>query len=98
MPPRPIISLLTLTFLAPQWSKRQSLKVLLEAMKILRQFKVGQRPKCPVGMPCNYKVTIFEDIILLKQVPPDSIERAAGLLFFNKVSRSHFKKINGKEQ
>jgi len=32
------------------------------------------------------------------QVPPDSIERAAGLLFFNKVSRSHFKKINGKEQ
>ena len=50
------------------------------------------------ALTCNYKVTIFEDIILLKQVPPDSIERAAGLLFFNKVSRSHFKKINGKEQ
>lgn len=32
------------------------------------------------------------------QVPPDSIERAAGLLFFNKVSRTHFKKINGKSQ
>ena len=93
MPPRPIISLLTLTFLAPQWSKRQTLKVLLEALTILRQLKVG-----PVGIPCNYKVTIFEDIILPKQVPPDSIERAAGLLFFNKVSRSHFKKINGKEQ
>jgi len=32
------------------------------------------------------------------QVPPDSIERAAGLLFFNKVARSQFKKINGKYQ
>lgn len=32
------------------------------------------------------------------QVPPDSIERAAGLLFFSKVARTHFKKINGKPQ
>ncbi|CAH1972801.1 unnamed protein product [Acanthoscelides obtectus] len=32
------------------------------------------------------------------QVPPESIERAAGLLFFDNVSRSKFSKINGKKQ
>jgi len=30
------------------------------------------------------------------QVPPDAIERAAGLLFFDKLSRQRIKKINGK--
>lgn len=29
-------------------------------------------------------------------VPPDAVERAAGLLFFDKLSRSKLKKINGK--
>ncbi|XP_017772239.1 PREDICTED: endonuclease G, mitochondrial [Nicrophorus vespilloides] len=32
------------------------------------------------------------------QVPPESIERAAGLLFFDNVSRSKISKINGKKQ
>jgi len=32
------------------------------------------------------------------QVPPDSVERAAGLLFFDKISRSKLRKINGKHQ
>ncbi|KAK0172674.1 hypothetical protein PV328_005964 [Microctonus aethiopoides] len=31
------------------------------------------------------------------QVPPESIERAAGLLFFDKLSRSRLTKINGKK-
>lgn len=31
------------------------------------------------------------------QVPPDSIERAAGLLFFDNVSRNKISKINGKK-
>lgn len=31
------------------------------------------------------------------QVPPESIERAAGLLFFDRVSKSRIKKINGKQ-
>jgi hypothetical protein len=40
-------------------------------------------------------------LILIKylfvfQVPPDAIERAAGLLFFDKISRESLKKINGK--
>ncbi|XP_059486272.1 endonuclease G, mitochondrial isoform X2 [Neocloeon triangulifer] len=30
------------------------------------------------------------------QVPPESIERAAGLLFFDKISRSKLNKINGR--
>ena len=30
------------------------------------------------------------------QVPPDAVERAAGLLFFDKISRQSLKKINGK--
>jgi len=32
------------------------------------------------------------------QVPPDAVERAAGLLFFDKLSRSKLTKINGKSQ
>lgn len=32
------------------------------------------------------------------QVPPDSIERAAGLLFFDNISRAKIKKINGRVQ
>jgi len=32
------------------------------------------------------------------QVPPDAVERGAGLLFFDKLSRSKLKKINGKCQ
>jgi len=32
------------------------------------------------------------------QVPPDAVERAAGLLFFDKLSRSRLTKINGKIQ
>lgn len=31
------------------------------------------------------------------QVPPESIERAAGLLFFDRISRSKLAKINGKK-
>lgn len=31
------------------------------------------------------------------QVPPESIERAAGLLFFDNVARSKIHKINGKK-
>ncbi|XP_060524645.1 endonuclease G, mitochondrial isoform X2 [Cylas formicarius] len=31
------------------------------------------------------------------QVPPDSIEKAAGLLFFDNISRSKISKINGKK-
>ncbi|XP_058448112.1 endonuclease G, mitochondrial [Malaya genurostris] len=31
------------------------------------------------------------------QVPPETIERAAGLLFFDKISRSNLSKINGKK-
>lgn len=31
------------------------------------------------------------------QVPPESIERAAGLLFFDKISKKHLQKINGKK-
>lgn len=31
------------------------------------------------------------------QVPPDSIEKAAGLLFFDNVSRNKISKINGKK-
>nr|CAI5829494.1 unnamed protein product [Callosobruchus analis] len=31
------------------------------------------------------------------QVPPESIERAAGLLFFDNVARNKFSKINGKK-
>ncbi|KAG7209321.1 hypothetical protein KM043_015432 [Ampulex compressa] len=31
------------------------------------------------------------------QVPPESVERAAGLLFFDKMSRDKLRKINGKE-
>jgi len=30
------------------------------------------------------------------QVPPESIERAAGLLFFDKLSRNHLKSVNGR--
>lgn len=30
------------------------------------------------------------------QVPPESVERAAGLLFFDKISRAKISKINGK--
>ena len=30
------------------------------------------------------------------QVPPETIERAAGLLFFDKVSKTHLKSINGR--
>eukprot|EP00095_Tigriopus_kingsejongensis_P002103 maker-scaffold244_size240795-snap-gene-1.43 protein:Tk02103 transcript:maker-scaffold244_size240795-snap-gene-1.43-mRNA-1 annotation:"hypothetical protein AaeL_AAEL002064" len=40
---------------------------------------------------------IPEDVPLASfQVPPDSVERAAGLLFFDKIARSKLKKINGK--
>lgn len=31
------------------------------------------------------------------RVPPDSIERAAGLLFFDKINRKALTKINGKK-
>lgn len=31
------------------------------------------------------------------QVPPESVERAAGLLFFDKISRKQLHKINGKK-
>lgn len=31
------------------------------------------------------------------QVPPESIERAAGLLFFDNITRSKLSKINGKK-
>lgn len=31
------------------------------------------------------------------RVPPDSIERAAGLLFFDRINRSSLTKINGKK-
>lgn len=31
------------------------------------------------------------------QVPPESIERAAGLLFFDRISRNKLNKINGKK-
>ena len=31
-----------------------------------------------------------------QQVPPESIERAAGLLFFDKIARDKLNKINGK--
>jgi endonuclease G len=30
------------------------------------------------------------------QVPPDAVERAAGVLFFDKISRQNLRKINGK--
>ena len=29
------------------------------------------------------------------QVPPDSVERAAGLLFFDRLDRQRLKRING---
>ena len=32
------------------------------------------------------------------QVPPDAVERAAGLLFFDKLPRTNLKKINGRNQ
>jgi len=32
------------------------------------------------------------------QVPPETVERAAGLLFFDRVSRDKLKTINGKSQ
>nr|CAD7587987.1 unnamed protein product [Timema genevievae] len=35
--------------------------------------------------------------ITVFQVPPESIERAAGLLFFDRISRDKIKKINGRE-
>ena len=31
------------------------------------------------------------------QVPPDSVERAAGLLFFDKIDRKQLTKINGQK-
>ncbi|KAJ8973577.1 hypothetical protein NQ317_001603 [Molorchus minor] len=42
---------------------------------------------------------IIDDNVPLSsfQVPPESIERAAGLLFFDNVSRKQFSKINGKK-
>jgi hypothetical protein len=35
--------------------------------------------------------------IIIFQVPPESIERAAGLLFFDKLSREKIRKINGRK-
>lgn len=43
--------------------------------------------------------TAIDDDTPLKnfQVPPESVERAAGLLFFDRVSRDRLSKINGKK-
>lgn len=38
-----------------------------------------------------------ETPLKLFQVPPESIERAAGLLFFDKISRKQLRQINGKK-
>lgn len=35
--------------------------------------------------------------LLFRQVPPESIERSAGLLFFDKIARKQLSKINGKK-
>ena len=43
----------------------------------------------PIRSHCSHDLNLF-------QVPPDAVERAAGLLFFDKISRSQLTKINGK--
>ena len=49
------------------------------------------------GTVCLAEWIIDDTCAILFQVPPDSIERAAGLLFFDKLSRNQLKKINGKK-
>lgn len=43
---------------------------------------------------CNALKKILRQFFL--QVPPETIERAAGLLFFDKITRKSLNKINGK--
>lgn len=45
----------------------------------------------------NQKKKKLRRINLLIKVPPESIERASGLLFFDRVSRKQLQKINGKK-
>lgn len=44
---------------------------------------------------CIYTILITA-VYILFQVPPETIEKAAGLLFFDNVSRNKIRKINGK--
>ena len=46
---------------------------------------------------CNNIDSLIGVIYIILQVPPESIERAAGLLFFDKLSRTKLQKINGKK-
>ena len=41
------------------------------------------------AIPDNVSIASF-------QVPPDAVERASGLLFFDKISRDKLSRINGK--
>lgn len=38
-----------------------------------------------------------ETPLTMFQVPPETVERAAGLLFFDKIARSQLSRINGKK-
>ena len=59
---------------------------------------LGIVPNLPRG--CTIRIVLLHYIIhwivVSLQVPPDAVERAAGLLFFDKIARKRLAKINGK--
>ncbi|XP_077283421.1 endonuclease G, mitochondrial [Arctopsyche grandis] len=62
---------------------------------------VGESPDGNLDLECFCmpNQVIPDDVPITSfQVPPESIERAAGLLFFERIPRRQFSKINGRKQ
>lgn len=76
---------------------------------IIRRSQVSRYAACYVRTLISFKGAIAKELVkdfeilnnqfydFLQQVPPESIERAAGLLFFDKISREKLTKVNGKK-